>query len=76
MTVEAAIILLAALLVGGFSLFAVLFQRLETRIDRLDAKVDAIPGTLHAEFTAMRSEMAAQTSAIANVVTAARAMSG
>jgi phosphoglycerate-specific signal transduction histidine kinase len=51
--------------------------RLDAKIDanatRLDAKIDAIPQRLAEEFRAMRAEMSAQTSAIANAVTAARA---
>ena len=42
MSIEAAILLLAARIVGVATLFAVLFQRLkgrlETRIDRLEAR--------------------------------------
>jgi hypothetical protein len=38
----------------------------------LNAKVDAIPAQLREEFRAMRAEMAAQTSAIANSITATR----
>ena len=78
MSIEAAIVLLAALIVGVATLFAVLFQRLESRlearIDRLEDKVDALPTILRQEFAAMRQETAAQTSAIANAITAARAM--
>jgi hypothetical protein len=51
-------------------------QRLETKIDastaKLNDKLDAIPQRLAEEFRAMRAEMSAQTSAIANAVTAAR----
>ena len=56
-------------------------DRVESRIDRLDgkvdalaAKLDAIPERLGAEFKATRAEMAAQTSVIANSITAARAV--
>ena len=57
MLIEAAILLLAALIVGVATLFAVLFQRLEgrleTRIDRLEGKIDMIPEVLRQEFAAM-----------------------
>ena len=43
-----------------------------TRIDRLETKVAAIPQRLSDEFRALRAEMAAQTSAIANSITATR----
>jgi hypothetical protein len=53
MSIEAAILLLAALIVGVATLFAVLFQRfegrLETRIDRLEGKIEM----LRQEFAAM-----------------------
>jgi hypothetical protein len=47
---------LAALIIGGFSLFAWMFQRLETRldgrIDRLDGRIDG----LGADIAALRRE--------------------
>jgi hypothetical protein len=46
MIIEAAILLLAALIVGVATLFAVLFQRLE-------GKIDMIPEVLRQEFAAM-----------------------
>ncbi len=42
------------------------------QIHDLNSKVDAIPAKLSEEFRAMRAEMAAQTSAIANSITATR----
>jgi hypothetical protein len=45
---------------------------LTTQVHDLNAKVDAIPAQLRDEFRAMRAEMAAQTSAIANSITATR----
>jgi hypothetical protein len=57
--------LIGALLIGGFTFFGV-------RFDRLDAKIDSIPQRLSEEFRAMRAEMAAQTNAIANSITATR----
>ena len=42
------------------------------KIDGLTSKFDTIPKTLSEEFRAMRSEMAAQTTAIANSITATR----
>jgi hypothetical protein len=44
--------------------------RLDGRIDQLANKVEAIPQRLSDEFRAMRAEMSAQTSAIANAITA------
>ena len=43
-----------------------------TQVRDVNAKVDAIPARLSDEFRAMRAEMAAQTSAIANSITATR----
>jgi hypothetical protein len=78
---------LAGLILGGFGLFAFMFQRLESRlddrIDRLDDRVgrletevrDGFAGLrrdLAEEFRAQRAEAAAQTSAIANAINAAR----
>jgi hypothetical protein len=64
MTLAVVSILLAALVfVLGF--FA-------TQLNSLNGKIDAIPQRLAEEFRAMRTEMAAQTSAIANSITAAR----
>lgn len=67
-----AITLLAAVAIGGFAFLGTQSVRLENRIDRLADKFDAIPGVLREEFGRMRAEMAAQTSAIANAVTAAK----
>src|ERR1700681_3400484 len=66
MTIAVVSILLAALVfVLGF--FA-------TQLSALNSKVDAIPQRLSEEFRAMRLEMAAQTTAIATAITAARQM--
>src|SRR5205807_6507732 len=43
-----------------------------TQLNSLNSKIDSLPQRLTEEFRAMRSEMAAQTSAIANSITAAR----
>jgi hypothetical protein len=68
--------LIFALVIGGFTFFGVRFDRLDAKIEmqteRLDAKIDSIPQRLTDEFRAMRAEMAAQTSAIANSITATR----
>lgn len=69
----ALIAFLGAVMLGGFALLSSQINRVDSRIDRLDAKVDSIPQRLTEEFRAMRTEMAAQTSAIANSVTATRA---
>jgi hypothetical protein len=68
--------LIGAFMIGGFAFFGVQFNRLDGKIDRisdnLGAKIDAIPQRLSEEFRAMRAEMSAQTSAIANSITATR----
>jgi hypothetical protein len=81
---------LAALIIGGFGLFAFMFQRLENRldgrIDRLDDKIARLEtetrdgfkklrGGLAEEFRAQRAEVAAQVSAIANIIIASRGQS-
>jgi hypothetical protein len=70
--------LLGVIVIGGFTFFGVRFDRLDAKIEaqtqRLDAKIDVIPQRLSEEFRAMRTEMAAQTSAIANSITAAHQM--
>jgi hypothetical protein len=57
--------LLATLTVFGFGFLGV-------QINRIDGKIDSIPQRLTEEFRAMRTDMAAQTSAIANSITATR----
>jgi len=57
--------IVAVIMIGGFSFLGFQLNRLEGRIDR-------IPARLSEEFHAMRSEMAAQTSAIASSITATR----
>lgn len=57
--------LIVAVMIGGFTFLGVQFVR-------LDGKIDAIPQRLSEEFRAMRAEMSAQTSAIANAITATR----
>jgi hypothetical protein len=64
--------ILTIIVIGGFSFLGFQLNRLEGRIDRVEAAVQAIPAHLDEEFRAMRSEMAAQTSAIANSITATR----
>jgi len=64
--------MIAIVMIGGFSFLGFQLNRLEGRIDRVDTGIAALPANLSAEFRAMRSEMAAQTSAIANAITATR----
>ena len=64
--------MIAVIMIGGFSLHGLQLNRLEGRVDRIETAVAAIPARLSDEFRAMRSEMAAQTSAIANSITATR----
>ena len=70
----------AVILIGGVSFLGFQLNRLEVRVDRVETAIAdrvemtiaAIPARLSDEFRAMRSEMAAQTSAIANSITAVR----
>ena len=64
--------IVAVVTIGGFSFFGLQLSRLEGRVDRIEVAVQAIPARLSDEFHAMRSEMAAQTNAIANSITATR----
>jgi hypothetical protein len=64
--------MLGALMIGGFGFLGFQLNRIEGRVDRVDAAVAAIPARLSQEFRAMRAEMAAQTNAIANSITATR----
>ncbi len=67
MTVAVVSVFLAALVfVLGF---------LGIQVARVDSKVDGISKTIFEEFRAMRSDMAAQTSAIANSITATKQQS-
>ena len=63
--IKVVLTLMGALIIGGFSFLGVQMNRIENRIDTL-------PLHLADEFRAMRGEMAAQTSAIANSITATR----
>jgi hypothetical protein len=62
------------LAVMGILLAALVFvlSFLSIQIVATNAKVDAIPRQLSEEFRAMRAEMSAQTSAIANSITATK----
>jgi hypothetical protein len=71
MTITVLGVLLAAL-IFVLSFMASELRDLNTKQQTTDAKIDAIPAKLADEFRAMRSEMAAQTNAIANSITAAR----
>jgi hypothetical protein len=74
---------MTAVMLGGFALLSTQIinlgsridgtaARLDSRVDNLSAKIDAIPRQLSEEFRAMRAEMSAQTSAIANSITATK----
>jgi hypothetical protein len=71
MTITVLGVLLAAL-IFVLSFMANELRDLSSQQAATNAKVDAIPGKLAEEFRAMRSDMAAQTNAIANSITAAR----
>jgi hypothetical protein len=60
-----AIALVAAMMLAGFTFLG--FQ-----VAQVSSKIDAIPQRLSEEFRAVRAEMSAQTSAIANSITATR----
>ena len=64
--------IVAVIMIGGFSFLGFQLNRLEGRVDRVEVAIAAIPARLSDEFRAMRAEMAAQTSAIANSITATR----
>ena len=57
--------IVAVILIGGFSFLG--FQ-----LNRMEYAVSALPTRLSDEFHSMRSEMAAQVSAISNAITATR----
>lgn len=74
---------LATLIIGGFSLFAFLFTRLEGRVIKLEDRMRdlerALPREfqtlrrdLAEEFRAQRAEVAAQVTAITNAIIASR----
>jgi hypothetical protein len=71
MTVTVLGILMAAL-IFVLSFMAAEIRDIGAKLDATSAKVDAIPAKLAEEFRAMRGGMAAQTSALANSITAAR----
>jgi hypothetical protein len=64
--------IVAVVMIGGFSFLGFQLNRLEIRADRIEMAIAGIPARLSDEFHAMRSDMAAQTSAIANSITAVR----
>ena len=68
-----------AVTLGGFAFMGVQVNRLDgkidgmgTRIESMGTRIDGVSRQLAEEFRAMRVETAAQTSAIANAITAAR----
>jgi hypothetical protein len=64
--------IVAVVVIGGFSFLGIQLNRLEGRADRIESAIAGIPARLSDEFHAMRSEMTAQTNAIANSITATR----
>ena len=64
--------IVAVVMIGGFGFLGFQLNRVEGRVDRIETAVAAIPARLSDEFRAMRAEMASQTSAIANSITATR----
>src|SRR5215475_468779 len=67
---------LIALWAVGFGLFAFMFQRLESRLekrmDRLDTDIKDLRRDLAEEFRAQRAEVSAQVAAIAAEINASR----
>jgi hypothetical protein len=70
---------LAALIIGGFGMFALVFTRLENRFDRLedrlfgtDGEFKALRRDLAEEFRAQRAEVSQQITAIASAIIASR----
>ena len=63
---------LAALIIGGFSLGAWMFTRLETRLGHVEQDMKDLRRDLAEEFRAQRAEVAAQINVIANAILAAR----
>ena len=68
--IAASVLAAMVALVGGIVYFTA--GSLSTRMDRVEAKVDAIVPRITDEFRAMRAEQSAQTSAIANAITATK----
>jgi len=68
--------LLTTVLIGAIAFLGIQIARLDQKVEfdaqRLNDKLDAIPQKLTDEFRATRAETAAQTSAIADSITAAR----
>jgi hypothetical protein len=63
---SAALAIIVTVMIGGFALVFVQFQRLETKFDVLSTKMDN-------EFRIQRQEVTALVTAIANSITAAKA---
>jgi hypothetical protein len=72
---------LAALIIGGFGLFAFMFTRLEHRIDRIENRLDRLVGrigdveqSIPGQFAQLRRDLAeefrAQRAEVANQITA------
>ncbi len=64
--------LLMAVVIGGLAFLGNQNNRIEGRIDRVETQIQAIPQRISEEFRAMRAESAAQASAIATAITAAK----
>lgn len=66
--------IIVVIVIAGFTFCGVWFDRLDGKIaaqtDHLNARIETIPQRLSDEFRAMRAEMSAQTSAIANSIAA------
>lgn len=69
---KVAVAALASMIAIGSALLSGVVYNMGGRIDRVETKLDALGPRLTEEFRAMRAEMSAQTSAIANSITATK----
>jgi hypothetical protein len=63
---------LAALIIGGFGLFAFMFTRLENRVERVETEFKELRKDLAEEFRTQRAEVSQQITAITNAIIATR----
>jgi outer membrane murein-binding lipoprotein Lpp len=80
MTVKVILAIIGAVMIGGFAFLGFQFNNLNGKLDTisssLSAKIEANPQRLSEELRVMRAEMAAETSAIADSITANKQVQG
>jgi outer membrane murein-binding lipoprotein Lpp len=80
MTVKVILAIIGAVMIGGFAFLGFQFNHLNGKLDTisssLNAKIEANPQRLSEELRVMRAEMAAETSAIADSITANKQVQG